>query len=397
MRKIAILTHYHNSVNYGGVLQSYATYKVIKKFNYDAEQLRVHYQIEGGSLVNKQDGIKNIYRFIKIIIKFFLRPIAYKIIPKYRNSKKLRDELNKSFINFRDNLIPHSEREYTIENIKDALDEYDVFIVGSDQVWNPIWYYPPFFLSFAPSDVPKISYAASVSQTELPDSVKAVYKEHLKDFIGVSVREKDAVGLLSDISPVEVVHTLDPTMLLGKDEWDEVASKRLIDEKYVFCYFLGDDRNMRDVAKEFAAKKGLKLANTTHASGLYHQNDLGYGDIKLTSPSPEDFISLIKHAEYVFTDSFHASVFSLIYGREFFVFERAGHRAMGSRIYSLTDLFDVKERFCDNSEKATTGYIESLKPIDYSKDFPKFNEMKERSVEFLKTNLEKAEKMLKNK
>ena len=179
-------------------------------------------------------------------------------------------------------------------------------------------------------------------------------------------------------------------MLLSLEKWDNICSEQKIGEKYIFCYFLGALSVQNSEITQFAHKRGLKVVTMPYLCGTCH-DDSNFGDYKIYDAAPQDFISLIKHAEYVFTDSFHATVFSHIYKKNFFVFNRAGLKSMNDRIYSLTSLFNTQERFCDTKEKETLEYIENLPPIDYSNPFLKLEEMKEKSIEFLKINLKKAD------
>ena len=387
-KSVAILTHYHNSVNYGGVLQAYALCRAVESLGYHAQQVKISYYGRGCRNLLVEGTLKH-------TLKKILRPVLKPLRDALRKKRgDMRKGLQKAFWRFREELIPHSEREYGIGDIADAVKEYDAFIVGSDQVWNPIWYYEPFFLTFAPSSVPKIAYAASIAQNSLPEKVRTLYRENLKDFLAVSVREADAVSLLADISPVEVAHVLDPTLLLSAEEWEAVAAPRQIEKPYVFCYFLGGGTHMRGLAENYARERGLFLVNATHAAGLYHESDLGYGDLQKDSLSPEEFLSLIRHADYVFTDSFHATVFSLLFAREFCTFRRGGHGAMSSRIYTLTELFGVPHRFLDCDEKETLTYIASLSSAQsVVQDIARFTAMKEASLSFLADSLQKADEM----
>lgn len=387
MKKVAILTHYHNTTNYGGALQAYALCKVVDGMGYHSEQVDIDCFAECKNLYYKPPKWKE-----KL---FFIRPLfrALKRL-KPNRQKKLRNRLKAAFQQFNNEEIPHSKLQYDKNNIAESIKEYDIFVVGSDQVWNPIWYFEPFFLTFVPDCIPKFSYAASISQNVLSKEVKQIYAKNLKDFQAISVRESSAKTLLEDVVSIEVEHVLDPTLLLSREEWDFIANKRQISQRYLFCYFLGNDTKIRALAESFAKKQGLLLVNVKHATAQYHKTDLFFGDVKLEAPSPKDFLSLIKNAEYVFTDSFHATVFSLIYNKQFFVFNRMGHIEMRSRIDSITSLFEVENRFCDEEDKVSLQFIEGIPSIDYSKISEKYLLMKEKSIAFLKENLEKAEKKI---
>jgi hypothetical protein len=222
---------------------------------------------------------------------------------------------------------------------------------------------------------------------ELSTEVKQLYKERLKDFSAISVREKDAVDLLKEFVSQQVEHVLDPTLLLNVEQWDRITSERIIQEKYAFCYFLGEDNEMRNIAKSYAQEHNLVLVNMKHASGQYHKVDINYSDRNLEAPAPTDFLSLIKYAEMVFTDSFHACVFSLLFKRQFFAFERAGYRNMGTRIISLMELFGTESRFCNTAERRNIKYIDQQPLIDYSKECSLFDQMKLTSINFLEKSL----------
>ena len=386
--KIGIITQYYESYNYGGNLQSYALVKTLNNLSFNAEQISYNYFVPAEFLSFKEKIKK--YPFYKVVKKVIKRIIN---IPKdiYMKSmnKSFVNNINirrQSFVEFNKSIIMHSATIYDRYLVKESVRSYDVFITGSDQVWNFAWYNPSFFLDFVSSDKKKISYAASISMNSLTVEQKDIFRKHLKDFDAVSVREKSDVELIKDLSPVPVVNTLDPTLLLSREDWDEVCSDRVVDEKYLFSYFLGNNKKERKFAKEFAKRKGLKVVTLPHMCG-YQSADKNFGDYQLWDVGPEKFLSLIKHAEYVFTDSFHAVVFSNIYHKQYYVFNRSSKGEMSSRIYNITELFDEQDRYCDTKEKETINYIENLAPINYDREFTKFEEMKEISIDFLKNSL----------
>lgn len=373
MKKIGIITIYNGSVNYGGNLQSYALTKRLLNDNYIAEQ--ISFNLKSIS-VRKNSLFKKIMNLPKILSN----------IIKLKKSSSVNTIKKLAFENFNKRIIPHSEKVYNRENINECVGNYDAFITGSDQVWNFAWYNPEFFLDFVPSSKKKISYSASIGRDSLTEEQKEVFKNSLKDFDAVSVREPSSIKLIEDLSPVPVVSTLDPTLLLEREDWDKVSSKRLIEEDYIFCYFLGNYKKTRKLVNEFAKKYELKIAFIPYMSGVA-LSDGKFGDYRLVDASPEDFISLIKHAKYIFTDSFHAVVFSHIYGKEFFVFNRDEKALMSGRIKDITSLFACPERYCGTSDKMTLEYIEGLPALDYSRETEEFVNKKRESIEFLENNL----------
>ncbi len=278
--------------------------------------------------------------------------------------------------------IPHS-KVCDGKTVNELVNDYDYFITGSDQVWNFDCYRPAFFLDFVPSNKRKISYAASISKDSLLDWQKTVFKNSLKSFSAVSVRENSAVDMIKDYSPVLVEHVLDPTLLLEREDYDKACSPRIIQEKYMFCYFIGDNKISRALAEEYAKANGLKVVTLPYLGKKWRSCDQKFGDYKLYSVSPNDFLSLVKHAEVVFTDSFHALVFSHIYQKEYYIFKRSQLDTMTSRLYSLTKLLQTEERLCFDSEKENLDYIGNLVKIDYGKTLLEFEDKKLKSKEFL--------------
>ena len=385
MKTIGIITHYHENLNYGGNFQAYALCEFLSQNDFQAEQLSFPIKIK--SLI--EHPTLSLWKKMK---KKGLKAVFNKIIRRLEAKKKQKIEQEiikqkrKAFYKFNQEIIPHSQTVYGNETIQNAANDYDVFITGSDQVWNLNWYNSAYFLDFASSNKIKLSYAASMAMDSLTDSHKKLIAEHLKDFKAVSVREKNAVDLLQGTFSGEIQQVLDPTLLLSKSEWEAVKEEYPIEGKYIFCYFLGNNAKERKLAEDFAKKHNLKLIAIAN----------GYDDIKYfkNSPdcqvlfdiSPQQFLSLVENAEYVFTDSFHAVVFSFIYQKQYFVFNRSKNGEMSSRITSILELFKAELRFC-TGDKEQLSYLEALPDIDYTQKLEAFEDMKERSKKFLLDNL----------
>ncbi len=374
--KIGIITHFYKSTNYGGILQSYALVKKLELMGHDAEQLCYIMSIE--KLNEKRISFKKYkrkaYVFIKRVAKFILR---YKSIIGITPKAKAFELWSKSYIN-------QSSNVYTTKNIKKSVDKYDVFITGSDQVWNYSWYDKNFFLSFVPKRKKKIAYAASIGHSQLYGKQRKIFKRHLKTFDAVSVREKDAVQLIKDISPVGANWVLDPVFLLEKEEWLKVASPNQIKGKYVFCYFLHNNPKQMTLAEEYAKNMGLKIV---FIADMFKEIETSFGDIRIENAGPGQFLSLINCADVVFTDSFHASAFSCIFEKNFFVFGRDDAKGMNKRIESLITLFECEDRFCDSEEKQNLNYIVSVTTNIRNKELKKFKDMLICSEEFLKNSI----------
>lgn len=390
--KTGIVTMYYDSSNYGGNLQAYALCKYLNDSGFPAEQ--VCYSIARPKLFSAGFFRLSPIRQMKTVARKLLQ--EKKVLRYWATGRILeygsvvrRDRNVRAF--GRTN-VPHSAHVWYPYDYQGMQEDYDVFIAGSDQVWNLQWGdHPAYFLKGIPKA--KISYAASLGKSDLTDADRRKYRDCLSDYAAVSVREEDAVGLLKDISPVPVEWTLDPTLLLPREDWNAVCAKRMIPEKYMFCYFLGADLKMRKVAQAYARERGLKLVNMPFLlkSSLldreYRAFECRFGEKRLYSVTPGQFLSLIRYADCVCTDSFHAMVFSGIYEREYFVF---GRGQMNARIETLSRLYETEERFLNAPERQTLEYMRALSPIDYSKERKELARMQKKSGEFLFTHLREA-------
>ena len=382
-KRVGVITQYYKSLNFGGVLQAYALCKVLENEGYHANQLLIEKDV---LQTPRKHSWYEYFNLIKIFRKL-VRSIDVKRQRKlYAKLKDIELQRRKVFESFYE-IVPHS-RVVLQSKIEELLVDYDVFITGSDQVWSCGEIDSPYFLRFVPQDKKKISYAASLGKTKIDPRLDEVFKNELDKFNAISVREKDAVDLLKPYTNKSIVWCLDPTLLLAKEEWELIASDRKIGAPYMLCYFLGDDKAHRKIAMQYAKKHGLQVVTFPHYPINYHRADERFGDIRLTDASPQDFLALIKNADIVFTDSFHASVFSWHFQKEFFTFGRKKHKGMAARLYSLMDLLDLEGRFIEEVNKNTLIALESIASIDYTRTCETYQEMKKISFDFLRKNLD---------
>ena len=388
--RVGIITHYYNSSNYGGNLQAYALCRVVDSLGYEVYQIQYDRSEDKPFWRDKRN--------IRYIPKCLLKKIYFMLRAMYRNictDREITDGLIKRAVaihRFNQGMVPHSPGVYTRKDIASAVEEYDIFITGSDQVWHPMAVCEAYLLDFVDGKkFPKLSYAASIAVDVLTAVQMNRYQDSLKDYQAISVREGNAVEMVKSMTDISVEQVLDPTLLLDVEQWNELAVAEKIQERYLYCHFLGDEEQPRIMAKEYAREKGLKIVTIPYLSGSYRKCDADFGDIRLFEVGPPEFISLIKHCDCVFTDSFHATVFSLLYHKEFFAFDRSTVQSMGSRIHNLTELFDVQDRFCASQQRLSMEYIRSVDKINYGKAFPKFEEMRRKSLDYLCENLKIAQ------
>lgn len=382
-KKIGIITHYYKSKNYGGLLQAYALPRFLNKSGFDAKQIKYCFQDQRNiDKSNKESIRKKISKLLKRVINFVGRNYHRKEIFELNRVLQKKTDAMKPF---QDEIIPHTEEEFFEDNVCKLNKTFDFFITGSDQVFNYSWFRKAYWLTF--TSKPKISYAASMALSEIPSDKIEFTKEALKNFQAIGVREELTKNLFSKLNIKNVELNIDPTFLLAKDDWDEISSKQIVREPYVFCYFLGKNKKSRKLAKEYAKKNKLKLVCIPFYNTKYTFPDMNYGDISLPYATPEDFVSLIKYADAVFTDSFHACVFSIIYSKQFVVFNRDDRGLMSSRLTSLMKLFRIENRFLNNKSKYKIKDVEKLLISPLKFETKDFDELKERSIRYLFDNL----------
>lgn len=389
--KVGILTHFYHSLNYGGMLQAYALTEFLNRNNFDAEQ--ICYIMSTDSFLSVQetkspDITREKVPFPLKLVKRVYRSLKYRLVDKkceeyyWRYRKNEIEKRSESFTEFQ-KLVPHSKKIYDGSSIAEAVDMYDCFITGSDQVWNFTWFNPAFFLDF-PGSTTRIAYAASAGKSKFCTEEENYLKQTLSKLDAISVREEDLVPTLNILLEKDsIIQTVDPTLLLSVEEWDEITSQRLIGRKYVFCYFLHNDKSLSQLARRFARERKIALATIPFSDIEYNKQDVAFGKYRMDNVGPSEFISLIKHAEYVLTDSFHATVFSLIYCKQFIVFPRGNAKGMESRLMSLLQIFECSERFCNVDEKMRYEYVSSLPDYEYKSYYSKFEKLRQESESFL--------------
>ncbi|MHC5247728.1 polysaccharide pyruvyl transferase family protein [Enterococcus sp. LJL90] len=336
MKKVAILTLYNNSSNYGGLLQAYALQKVLNNLGFDAKQ--IDYNAESGRMYkNKKEKYSE-------RIKSHLRKIKYLewTLLDYRR-KKQTDIFARE--------IPHT-RLVKKKNIHKLSDNFDFFVCGSDQIWNPIGWQPSFFLDFVSDDKRKISYAASIARDSLTNQELNFMYNYLKKFNSVSIREKKSKDIMEKFcSDITIDVMPDPTLLLTENEWKILIKDKKSDKKdYIFAYLLGKDIQQRERIVDFAKARNLELVFVPYLNRDMIDWDKKHMQYMAKNYEVSSFLSYIKDANMVITDSFHGAVFSIIFDKNFFVlnrFKKHDKISMNSRLETLLDTFNLDERLID--------------------------------------------------
>lgn len=375
--KLAGITWWRN--NYGSILQAYALQTKLNSFSSIEYEIINQYGKKIASADNLIDKLKN-YGIIKTLQRFVWK---FAIPPLKKRSDKLQQFVDKHLI--------LSDKQYNEDNIIQANTIYDGFICGSDQIWNPTLTTMDsmYWLNFADSNKLKIAYAPSIGVEELPVDERAMLRRNLCTFSAVSCREKDGAQLINDvIGRNTCTNVIDPTLLVDKEVWEELCVDRSIEEPYIFVYLLRGSKQQRKEIEKFSKKKKLKIVTMpfleTEHTVLY---DFAFGDIKLWHASPEEFISAIKYAECVITDSFHGTVFSFIYHVPFMIFPKQGKSQM-SRILSLLNTLEIESRLVENCEEIEKMYSSG---IDWKRTDKRIKEERAKSNDYLMSALKIGE------
>lgn len=373
MKKIGILavkTH-----NYGSLLQTYALQKVIDNLGYENEIISY----------KKTNYFKQALRLFNLpLLKQTLAKVYKKIYVRICKPE-LRELFLKrtvAFNSFTDSLR-WSKTYVGREALEEGSSQYEAFVLGSDQVWNPMNYGADFFsMTFIKKGIKKIAYAPSFGVSTIPAYQKKGTIKYLSDIDYLSVREISGRKLIRELVGREAKIVVDPTILLDRKYWDELKGNRLIDEPYIMCYFLGANPNHREFANKLKKITGYKIVTLPHMDEIV-KSDFGFGDIIPQNIGPREFVNLISNASFVCTDSFHGTVFSILYKRTFFTFNRytsSQKDSTNSRLDSILSTVGFESRKVDSSKEITS---DMLVPIDYSELDNKLGELRNDSMKFL--------------
>lgn len=386
MKKVGIISLYNNSYNYGGVLQAFALCELIKEYGYDATQICYFRRKKATTKIQKIKNKK---------ITFLIRRVFEKIETKVCDSsldKGLLKGRRDSFDLFKKKYIKDTKKIYDNKSIIELVDDFDAFVCGSDQVWNPNIVDDAYLLNFVPDNKVRFSYAASVA-AKISKDMYPLYHDALQRLDAVSIRESNMQNELARISGREVEWVLDPTLLLKKEQWDKIISSVEIKEPYILCYFLGANKKIRKLAEKYAEKKKCIIVNLPYVGNVHKLYDKSFGDIQKYDVGPDSFLYLIKNAQCVFTDSFHAVVFSHVFHKSFFATQRTGYERSENRIMSLLNISGLEERFLNTNDRKLLDKLLRMPDPDYSLVEKRMQDRKELSLKYLKSCLERINKI----
>jgi hypothetical protein len=328
MKTIAIATFLYT--NYGALLQGYALQQYLRS-NTNCNIININFRTNEHDLEARVFNLYGSFKSRVSQILFTLIRLKGLAQRKHRTEKFKRDYFNLTAV------YP------TVESFVKNPPCADVYVTGSDQVFNPFGKYKDvFFLNFNKNNARKVAYAASFGVSEYTDEVTRDISHYVRDFDALSCREIEGVDYLNQIADKQVFWVLDPTFLLTDIEWTAVAIAPKIKEKYILVYALAEERKLIDIAKKIKSVTGYQIVCVR-----YNTRDFINIDKFVYGCGPSELLGLIQNAEAVVTDSFHGTVFSVIFDKKFYSYISRPKYAV--RIYNLISLVDAWDRVVDSS------------------------------------------------
>ena len=368
MKKIAVYTWCYDigKTNYGQILQCYATQEMLRKLGYAPTVLRYRKPLPD----------ENIFEF-----KRADKREKYEREYRIRYIEGVEDTRIDKFFEFITKNINCTIPCYTEEELKTVSSDAEVLVCGSDQLWAPEMYDPVSLLRFTGENQKRISYATSgLNNADIVDrQMCKELSEELQRFAAVSVRENSSKNFLEKLINKEVEVVLDPTLLLPDNIWKEICTPCVTEEKYILAFFLGPFTYNKIVLKELMRLYKVDKVLYIKSSYFREEGIVSEGKfIEAVGIGPREFLSLIKNAEAIYTDSYHGSVFSVIFHKQFYV---VNHRSP-YRINELCENLKIGNRRTESIRQ-----LEDREEIDYRVVDKTVDVLRNRSIHFLRQNI----------
>ena len=371
--KVGILTR-RAGFNHGSSLQAYAMAKFISDAGFDCNI--IDYDEYSGHPRWK------IRPFIENIQWILCKHLPLSFFPHKYNYLSIRNKQYKQFNQFDNQSLPLTNERYSNSDLlRGACRDFDVLVCGSDQIWSPLLYDPVYLFSFLKDKkVRTVAYAPSfgVSDIELIGSEE---RELIKKIDCLSCREERGAEMIAKVTGTSCPVVLDPTLMVDFKDWEKLAKSvpNVEPEPYILCYFLGRDVHQNYISS-LAKRFGCKILNIQ----MFNRMNSLHSDKEITDLGPIEFLNLIMKAEWICTDSFHATIFAYLFKRKLSVFERFNNsdkENQNTRIHTLLKILDIESvLFHDNN-------VNSDFPIDYSKTNNTLKEWKDKSMQYLRESL----------
>lgn len=335
----------HDVYNCGASLQAYALMKYLQRLGHDVEiidykpnYLSQHYKL---CSINNPKYKKNI-----------ILMLAYILLKLPERLLSLKRKWN--FDNFKYTYLNITKQRYSSnEDLKHNLPDADVYFAGSDQIWNTLFKNgkdPAFYLDFVPDDRIKASYAASFATEDISCVYMEEISKRLKRLDAISVRESSGLDILKTCGIENGIQVLDPVFLLHKYEWVKMCVETPNRDNYLFVYDFDESSLIQQIAMRIASENNLKIYTVFKSK---------YADKHIKNITPREFVSYIKNAKYVLSNSFHATAFSIIFEKQFLVVNR--NENINTRMRDLLLDLKIDKRLISNKNKLE----DELTPINY--------------------------------
>lgn len=340
-KTVTLLTSEESFINnYGAALQGYALYTILKEMGLSPKVVRY----KGGEARNSQIEY-HLFQIKRAIGKLYhtIKDTKSEDLSQNTIDKiKKREDMFRSFI--QNNLSFWNEKRITWQQLRKVYPKSDYYICGSDQIWNPYFKNgyndPGYFLAFAPKTAIKIAYAPSFGCDDIPENAKKTLSTLLDDFDAISVREKSGVDIIRKYTNRVAEHVLDPTLLRTDEQWRYISKKpENLPSHYILSYRFAESAQTKNMIDEISHITGWPVISLP-LSSVSMKDDYD----SLYEAGPQEFIGMIDNASLVCTDSFHATVFSIIMKTPVCVFLRESYEngnSMNSRIYSLLEMLHL--------------------------------------------------------
>ena len=359
MKRIGVVSYniYCNFTNYGSALQSWALTQAIGKLGYHAKLVDYCPDILADKdplnpFGNMWDKDEESIRMCQLTMP------AIKV-----NYEK--------FMRFYNERFDKTKGSYTSKNFNDINSEVDSFVCGSDTIFCPDEFGidDGYYANYEYMKNNSVAYAASFGDPHFTDESYPVLNERLKNFKAFGLRENLMIPYVKEHTDVPVQKVVDPTLLLTSDDYDTIAEKRIVEEKYLLLYARRYNPKMNKYAEKLAEQNGWKIVDISlRATNAERGHQMFY------EAGVEEFLSLVKHAEYVVTNSFHGMIFSVQYRRPFVVFSR---EQCDTKIEEILELFGLSDRMLVNGTELFRS------EIDYDAVHANIAAAREKSIQFL--------------
>ena len=355
--RVAIIT-FVRAYNYGAVLQAYALNKIINKLGVECKVIDYF-----------SSGFKKYYSLSEYG-SFRLKPSRKLKWWISNNLLFLRvAKRNNNFSNFLTKNINLTDTQFNTYNDLMDCEDFDIYISGSDQVWNSniCGFDRAYYLSFC-ENKKRFSYAASFGMDQIPNETVSKYKELLANWGKYSVREQSGIKIIKDLVGEKAVCCCDPTILLSTQDWMTIGKQQKA-KKFILLYFVNESKYLFEYARQLSVEKNIAvvcLHSNMHPKYFTHYLSREFGFVSVPTASPTDFIQYFRDATYVLTNSFHGTVFSVIFHKKFLCQHILDDGKYNNRIFDFLEDIGLSNRFLKESSFETIEESINWKEVDIS-------------------------------